>query len=216
MLHFADKEMAKSYRRQKTIFYSRSLPVILAMAVCLSLALEITYRGQGVGDIDITTSIINAVTVVLLLVLTVAVRFRFEAAYFVNPALTAFTYFYLSMVDYDGVNVSVYYSVIVGITVSYFLLVVFNEMWLLSVLTYAPLLAWFMWKTGRDMIGGEEASELTVRCLFCIFIYALIAYKTELLNKQAFLGKESSEKAFYRWLRIFETFPEGLALIRKG
>jgi PAS domain-containing protein len=44
----------------------------------------------------------------------------------------------------------------------------------------------------------------------------VVAYKIELLNKQAFLGKESSEKTFYRWLRIFETFPEGLALIRNG
>mmetsp|Transcript_30724 Transcript_30724/g.47116 ORF Transcript_30724/g.47116 Transcript_30724/m.47116 type:complete len:106 (+) Transcript_30724:679-996(+) len=28
------------------------------------------------------------------------------------------------------------------------------------------------------------------------------------------MGKESSEKAFHRWMKIFETFPEGIALIR--
>jgi len=30
------------------------------------------------------------------------------------------------------------------------------------------------------------------------------------------MGRESSEKAFHRWMKIFETFPEGIALIRGG
>lgn len=30
------------------------------------------------------------------------------------------------------------------------------------------------------------------------------------------MGSQSQENAFYRWLKIFETFPEGLALVRKG
>ena len=84
---------------------------------------------------------------------------------------------------------------------------------------YAPLLAWYMKKTGDDMIvniSGEENNELIIRCIFSIFLYAIVAYKVETLNKQAFLGQQTSEKAFYRWLKIFETFPEGLALLRKG
>lgn len=35
-------------------------------------------------------------------------------------------------------------------------------------------------------------------------------------TKQSFLGRESSDKAFYRWLKIFETFPEGIALVRNN
>ena len=35
-------------------------------------------------------------------------------------------------------------------------------------------------------------------------------------TKESFLGRESSDKAFHRWLKIFETFPEGVALIRNG
>ena len=34
--------------------------------------------------------------------------------------------------------------------------------------------------------------------------------------KESFLGRESSDKAFHRWLKIFETFPEGVALIRNN
>lgn len=30
------------------------------------------------------------------------------------------------------------------------------------------------------------------------------------------MGRESSEKAFHRWMKIFETFPEGIALVRGG
>jgi hypothetical protein len=30
------------------------------------------------------------------------------------------------------------------------------------------------------------------------------------------MGRESSEKAFHRWMKIFETFPEGIALIRNN
>ena len=63
---------------------------------------------------------------------------------------------------------------------------------------------------------GAETEELIIRCVFCVLLYAIVAYKVEQLNKQAFLGQQTSEKAFYRWLKIFETFPEGLALIRKN
>ena len=30
------------------------------------------------------------------------------------------------------------------------------------------------------------------------------------------MGRESPEKAFHRWMKIFETFPEGIALVRGG
>ena len=30
------------------------------------------------------------------------------------------------------------------------------------------------------------------------------------------MGRESSDKAFHRWLKIFETFPEGIALVRNN
>jgi hypothetical protein len=30
------------------------------------------------------------------------------------------------------------------------------------------------------------------------------------------MGRESSEKAFHRWMKIFETFPEGICLVRNN
>lgn len=70
-----------------------------------------------------------------------------------------------------------------------------------------------MEKTGSDYFN-EELYELVVKSVYSIFIYAIIAYKTEVRTKQSFLGRESSDKAFHRWLKIFETFPEGIALVR--
>jgi hypothetical protein len=50
--------------------------------------------------------------------------------------------------------------------------------------------------------------------VFCTVLYALIAYRVESLTKQSFIGRETSEKAFHRWMKIFETFHEGTALVR--
>jgi len=55
-----------------------------------------------------------------------------------------------------------------------------------------------------------------LRCVFCVLIYAIVAYKVEVLTKQSFMGRESQEKAFHRWMKIFETFPEGIALVRNN
>ena len=72
-----------------------------------------------------------------------------------------------------------------------------------------------MYITGFDLFGIEYIA-LGLRSFFCVSVYTILAYRTEILSKQSFLGKESSEKAFQRWMKIFETFPEGIALIRNN
>ena len=161
------------------------------------------------------THIVNGSAVAVFFLLWVLVRKFAIFSWFVCPMLTAFAFYYFAMVDYDGSVVSIYYTMIVGITSTLFILVIFNESWLLSTIVYGPMLGFYMYKTGEDMVGGEM-NELIIRCVFCVFLYAIIGYKVETLNKQAFLGQQTSEKAFYRWLKIFETFPEGLALVRRG
>ena len=77
-----------------------------------------------------------------------------------------------------------------------------------------------MYKTSQyledEYNTDEQVYELIIKGAYAIFIYAIIAYKTEVRTKESFLGRESSDKAFHRWLKIFETFPEGVALIRNG
>jgi hypothetical protein len=65
-------------------------------------------------------------------------------------------------------------------------------------------------------ILGEQPYELIIKAVYTVFIYAVIGYLTEMRAKQAYVGSESSDKAFYKWLKIFETFPEGIALVRNN
>ncbi len=73
----------------------------------------------------------------------------------------------------------------------------------------------FLYYVGYDYLK-VELFELVSEVTYCTIIYALIAYITEIRAKQSFLGKEQSDKAFHKWLKIFETFPEGIALIRNN
>jgi hypothetical protein len=100
-------------------------------------------------------------------------------------------------------------------TTAFFFVVVFNEQWLLSTAVYALCITVLMKRIGVDLLG-EQSYELAIKAIYSTFIYGVIAYLSELRGKQAYVGSESSDKAFYKWLKIFETFPEGIALIRNN
>ena len=53
-----------------------------------------------------------------------------------------------------------------------------------------------------------------MRCVFCVVLYATVAYSTEKANKMSFLGQHSQKLASNRWLKIFEKFNDGVALIK--
>jgi hypothetical protein len=72
-----------------------------------------------------------------------------------------------------------------------------------------------MYVTGYDLLGAE-VTELSMRCIFVTLIYGIIAYKFETLTKMSFMGREAQDKAFHRWMKIFETFPEGITLVRNN
>ena len=219
-LSFGDREMRLTFERDKKAYYSRILLIVWPILMILTVGLVLLeIYAQDVYKASINTHVVNGTAAVLFFLIWLFVRKFIIFSWFVCPLLTAFAFYYFAVVDYDGSVVSIYYTLIVGITSTYFILVIFNENWMLSTVVYAPLLAYYMKKTGEAMIteiAGEELNELVIRSVFCIFLYAIVAYKVEALNKKAFLGNQTSEKAFYRWLKIFETFPEGLALLRKG
>lgn len=133
------------------------------------------------------THAINLSCTILYLLLWCILKRSFAAAYFVCPILTAYTFYYFAFVDYDGSSMSIYYTMIVGITSSFFILIIFNEQWFLSCIVYAPMVCYYMYKTGLDM-AGSEPNELIIRCIYCVFLYSICAYKIETLNKQSFLG----------------------------
>ena len=133
-------------------------------------------------ETNTTTHIVNGSAVAIFFLLWVFVQKFATSSWFVCPMLTALAFYYFAMVDYDGSVIAIYYTMIVGITTTLFILVIFNESWLLSTIVYGPMLGFYMYKTGEDMVGGEM-NELIIRCVFCVFLYAIIGYKVETLNK---------------------------------
>ena len=216
-LNFYEHELLEVYRKEKVQFYSKAMPVLSIMILLMSGTFQF-YIGSSQdeqGQQSLIITILNWVVTGLILLITCLHKKFPGLHYLVCPLLTLLLFAYLSFFDYDYTLGSIYYSMIIGFTLTYFILVVFNERWLLSTLAFAPGLTWYMYKTGIDLLG-EEWQELIMRSVFCSLVYAVVAYKIESLSKQSFMGRESSEKAFHRWMKIFETFPEGIALIRGG
>lgn len=193
------------------------LPLITGALIALLIAIEVIYRAFDSGEINVSTSIVNALAVAWFGFLTLFSRCKNSLTKLVCPSLIALVFYYVTWIDYDTVNVSIYYKTVMGITICFFLLVVFNEAWLVTTLVYTPFAIYFMYKSGTDMLEEKaNAGELTARSLFVCFIFAIVAYQMEKLNKESFLGREASKQVFFKWLRIFDTFPEGMALIRGG
>ena len=188
-LVFEDREMRMTFEKTKREYYGRILLILWPMLILLTAGL-IVLDVLEQFDSETMTHIVNGGGVFVFFLLWVLIRKFAICSWFVCPLLTAFAFYYFAIVDYDGTAISIYYTMIVGITSSLFILVMFNESWLLSTIVYAPLLAYYMYKTGDDLNNGEsEMNELIIRCVFCVFLYLIIAYKVEMLNKQAFLGQ---------------------------
>ena len=188
-LVFEDREMRMTFEKTKREYYGRILLILWPMLILLTAGL-IVLDVLEQFDSETMTHIVNGAGVFVFFLLWVLIRKFAICSWFVCPLMTAFAFYYFAIVDYDGTAISIYYTMIVGITSSLFILVMFNESWLLSTVVYAPLLAYYMYKTGDDLNNGEsEMNELIIRCVFCVFLYLIIAYKVEMLNKQAFLGQ---------------------------
>jgi hypothetical protein len=194
LLRFKDAKINRAYTKEKRAFYNRVLPLITLALIALLVSIEIIYRVQNFGEIQLATSIINAVAVFWFGLLTVITRCNLSFSKLVCPSLIALVYYYVTWIDYDSVNASIFYKTVLGITICFFLLVVFNEAWLLTTIVYCPFAIYFMHKSGLDMLqDAANNGELTARSIFVCFIFAVVAYQMEKLNKESFLGREAGK-----------------------
>lgn len=185
ILQFSDPAMRRSFDRQKKKYYGRVLPIITSAVLVLFVVLEIIYRGvKHTGSLAISTSIVNGCSVVWFLLLSILNLKTRVASWLVCPSLTALSYYYVAFVDYDSSSATIFYKVIVGITMTFLYLVLLNESWLISTIVYIPFLVYFMHVTGNDMVENvQDKGEMIARCIFCCFIFAVVAYHIEKLNK---------------------------------
>lgn len=105
----------------------------------------------------------------MFIALAVLIRMNDRAHFMVCPLLTIFVYYYLCQIDYStGSKDVIYYSLIMGLTAQFFILVMFSETWILSTLFFAPCLLWFMLETQSALkkSAGKSVLRLVGRCLF--------------------------------------------------
>jgi hypothetical protein len=183
----------------------------------LAVALEIIGNGvnQSSPTIKAVTSAVNWVYFTGFLAMSFIIRRWAWPGKLVCPLLTAIVFYYFAFVDFQNSAAVLYFTLIISITTAFFFVVVFGEHWITTTATFMVCIIVLMKRIGIDLLG-EAPYELAIKAIYTTFIYAVIAYLSEQRSKQAFTGAESSDKAFYKWLRIFETFPEGIALVRNN
>jgi hypothetical protein len=179
----------------------------------------VIYRGLKLadpnGELSWITSVVNWGYLVLFIVLSLLIRRWTWPSWLVCPLLTLLVFYYFAFVDFQRTAAVLYFTLVIAFTTAFLFVVIFNEQWIVSTLAFGLAITVLMKRIGMDLLG-EEDYELAIKASYSTFIYAIIAYLSESRQKQAFVGAESSDKAFYKWLKIFETFPEGIALVRNN
>ena len=135
--------------------------------------------------------------------------------WFVCPMLTLINFWYIAYVDEQTPFITRDYTMLMASSVSVFLVAIFNEVWLISLSFYAPCLGYIMWKEGAEY-EGIEFRDISVRALFCIIFYAITAFQLERAKKRVYLFSQSGTDSFDRWSSVFNTFSEGIAIVREN
>jgi hypothetical protein len=149
-------------------------------------------------------------------VLSVLVRKFYHACIVVSPLLATYCFYYFCIVDFSGHIDSLYNVIVVGISITFLLLIFYMEHWLANALISVPIFGLLMWRQSSVIVfeNNDHNSLLAFRCIFLVTVYSVVSYQVDKQNKLAFLGRQSNEVSFNRWLKTFEGFPEGIALIR--
>ena len=147
--------------------------------------------------------IVSWATLVILCFLNFTIRRAVWTQKLVCPLLTIYLFFLL--IESDGTkkeSVAVLWAKSsIGTAAIYYVLVMFNEAWVVNVAIFIPCIAISLYRTAMSIeIFEMDFHWLVLIGLFQLFTYTSIAYKTERLSKMSFLGRESSEKSFTRWL----------------
>lgn len=110
-----------------------------------------TIRNRdNVDSLGTSVNFVNIGATLLFALLSYLVRCSTVASWFICPAITALAFYYFAFLNYTQENVSTIFTIVVAMNTCYFILNVFNEVWLISTSVYAPLLAYYMWKMGDD------------------------------------------------------------------
>ena len=109
-LRFNDSDLNLIYKREKTEFFQKALPIVSSMLGLLAIILEVMYRAMGMGELPQFVTMVNFIFLGLLLFIT-CLHSRFNFLHLlICPLLTVINFMYISFVDYDYTVGSIYYS----------------------------------------------------------------------------------------------------------
>ena len=221
-LSFKDSEMKDAFAHNNAKFFKRAVFMITVLLLIVSLAVEITSRVDDSPRLtsSLLISIVNWAAVVIFALLNIALRKVLWVQKLVCPLLSLFIFVHLieshsyeeDLLDVNSVVIFV--KVSIGQAALYYAMVMFNQAYLLNLVVFSPGIVLLLLQAGRSMSVEMDSHWLALIGVFQIFCYTSIAYRTEYLSKMSFIGRESNEKSFSRWLKIFDTFPEGMAIVR--
>lgn len=152
-LCFKDPEIQTLYLQDSKQHYLKALPILTGLFLLLSLGLEVIYRLNffNAGELTLTTTIVNWTITLIFFILSFLIRKFNYVHWLVCPLLTAFTFYYVTFNDYEGSVMGIFTTSCFGLTALLYIQVMFSEVWLLSTLTFAPLISFYMYKTSQSL-----------------------------------------------------------------
>ena len=152
-LSFKDSEMKAQYLQHSKVSYFKALPILTGLFLLLSMGLEVIYRLNffSAGELTLTTSIVNWTVTVIFFVMSILIRRVNYIHWLVCPILTLFTFYYVTLNDYESTIMGIFTTSCFGLTALLYIQVMFSEVWLLSTLTFAPAISLYMYKTSQSL-----------------------------------------------------------------
>ena len=219
LLSFRDAETKELYATDNNRFYQRVtifLLILIIVVAGISEGISRTNEDPMFRN-PALVSIVNAAVLIIFTFLCFVVRKGTWAQLLLCPFLTIYSHLLFCQwkgLAEDGVGV-LWARTSIGTVATFLILVVFNEAWLVNLAVYIPCLAYSMHGAIESVNESEvDFAWFGLLGVFHLFAYGVVGYHCERLSKLAFLGRETSEKSFTRWLRIFDTFPEGMAILK--
>ena len=133
--------------------YLKALPIMTGVFLLLSMGLEVIYRLNffHAGEIALSTSVVNWTVTFTFFVFCFLIKKFNYLHMLVCPVITVFVFYYVTINDYDGSVMGIFTTSCFGLTTLLYVLVMFSEVWLLSTLTFAPLISYYMYKTSQTL-----------------------------------------------------------------
>jgi hypothetical protein len=123
-------------------------PIATFLVFLLSITVEVLQRSSLVYAPMLTnvTTGVNWLIVILMVVLSVLVRKFYHACIVVSPLLATYCFYYFCIVDFSGHIDALYNVIVVGISITFLLLIFFMEHWLANALISIPIFGLLMWR----------------------------------------------------------------------